>query len=104
MNNEAVDLNSTIYVTLKKVFQYVIIIPGEKNYFLASDSPLTYNIAQAVQEKRIENRYVNQFYIDDTLLKNRGETILSSLNTDTETNQNLKPVLSGEDFQQCLWG
>jgi spermidine synthase len=93
MNDEAVDLNSTIYVTLKKVFQNVIIIPGEKNYFLASDAPLSYNIAKAVREKGIENRYVNQFYIDDALLKSRGETILSALNPGTEINQNLKPVL-----------
>lgn len=101
MNNEAIDLNSTIFVTLKKVFQNVIIIPGEKNYFLASDAPLTYNIAQAVQDQKIENRYVNQFYIDDSSLKNRGETILSALNTETETNQNLKPVLY--NLQLAYW-
>lgn len=93
MNNEAVDLHSTLYVTLKRVFHNVIIIPGEKNYFLASDAPLTYNIAKAVQEKGIKNRYVNKYYIDDSLLKNRGETILSALNPGMEANQNLRPVL-----------
>lgn len=30
MNEEAVELNSTIFSTLKKVFQNAIIIPGEK--------------------------------------------------------------------------
>jgi len=93
LNKEAVDLNSTIYTTLKKVFQNVIVIPGEKNYFLASDTLLTYNIAQAVQEKGIENRYVNQYYIDDSLLKSRGEKILSDINQASEINQNMKPVL-----------
>ena len=65
LNNSAVELNSTIFSTLKKVFQNVIIIPGEKNYFLASDATLSYNIAKAIQEKGIENSYVNQYYIDD---------------------------------------
>ncbi|MCX6236226.1 MAG: hypothetical protein NTY07_01500 [Bacteroidia bacterium] len=102
MNNEAVDLNSTIYSTLKKVFKNVIIIPGEKNYFVASDALLTYNIAQAVQEKRIENRYVNQYYIDDFLLKNRGETILSALNPTAEINKNLKPVLYRQQLSYWL--
>ncbi|HEX7583450.1 MAG TPA: hypothetical protein VF373_02075, partial [Prolixibacteraceae bacterium] len=92
LNSEAVDLNSTLLVTLKKVFQNVIVIPGEKNYFLASDNQLTYNIAEAVQKKGIENRYVNQYYIDDSLLKSRGETILSALNPATEINTNLNPV------------
>jgi spermidine synthase len=92
LNSEAVDLNSTLFVTLKKVFQNVIVIPGEKNYFLASDNQLTYNIAEAVQKKGIENRYVNQYYIDDSLLKSRGETILSALNPATEINTNLNPI------------
>ena len=92
LNQEAVDLNSTIYATLKKVFQNVIIIPGEKNYFLASDNQLTYNIAEAIQEKGIENRYVNQYYIDDSLLKLRGDNILSALNPAAEINQNMNPV------------
>jgi len=92
LNQQAVDLNSTIYATLRKIFQNVIVIPGEKNYFLASDSPLTYQIVQAVQEKGIENRYVNQYYIEDVLLKSRGETILSALNPATEINTYLNPV------------
>ena len=92
LNSEAVDLNSTLFATLKRVFQNVIIIPGEKNYFLASDALLTYNIAQAVQEKGLTNKYVNQFYFDDTLLKSRGETILAALNPAAEINGNLNPV------------
>lgn len=98
LNDESVDLNSTIFATLKRVFQNVIVIPGEKNYFLASDATLTYNIAKTLREKGIENRYVNQYYIDDNLLKSRGETILSALNPASEINQNLKPVL----YQQHL--
>jgi spermidine synthase len=98
LNQEAVDLNSSLFATLKKVFQNVIIIPGEKNYFLASDAPLTYNISEAVQLKGIENRYVNHYYFDDSLLKNRGENILLSLNPAAEINQNMKPVT----YQQGL--
>jgi spermidine synthase len=93
LNQEAVDLNSIIYSSLKKVFQNVLIIPGEKLYFLASDARLTRNIALLVQEKGIENRYVNSYYIDDELLKQRGENLLSALNPNAEINQNLNPVL-----------
>jgi len=102
MNTEAIDLFSTIYATLKKVFQNVIVIPGEKNYFLASDALLTFNIARAVQEKGIENRYVNQFYIDDDLLKGRGEIILSALNPGSGINQNMKPVLYRQQITYWL--
>jgi spermidine synthase len=92
-NQEAVDLNSILFSSLKKVFQNVLIVPGEKLYFLASDGQLTWNIARSVQEKGIENRYVNSYYIDDEQLKQRGEHILSSLNPNAEINQNMNPVL-----------
>jgi spermidine synthase len=102
LNQEAVDLNSTLFVTLKKVFQNVVILPGEQNYFLASDSSLTYNIAEAVQAKGIENRYVNSYYIDDSLLKSRSETILAALNSHSEVNQNLRPVSHGQQLAYWL--
>jgi spermidine synthase len=102
LNSESVELNSTIYSTLKKVFQDVIIIPGEKNYFLASDAQLKYNITRAVQENRIETRYVNPDYFNDDLLKRRGEIILSSLNPAQEINQNLKPVLYRQQLNYWL--
>jgi len=102
LNAEAVDLNSTLFATLKKMFQNVIIIPGEVNYFLASDALLTYNIAQAIQEKGIENRYVNQNYIDDAQLKNRGANILSALNPAADINQNLKPVSYNQQLAYWL--
>lgn len=92
LNQEAVDLNSSIFASLKKVFQQVIVLPGEKLYFLASDSALTYHIARAVQQKGIENRYVNPDYFNDVLLQQRGEAILSALNPSAEINQNLNPV------------
>ena len=102
LNQEAVDLNSTLFTTLRKVFQNVIILPGNLNYFLASDAPLTYNITQSIQEKKIENRYVNPYYIDDSQLKKRGENILLQLNPVAEINQNLRPVSYNQQLAYWL--
>jgi spermidine synthase len=102
LNQEAVDLNSSLLATLKNVFQNVIILPGEQNYFLASDAPLTGNIAEAVRVRGIENRYVNSYYIDDALLKMRSESILSALNPAAEINQNLEPVSYNQQLAYWL--
>ena len=102
LNTEAVELNSTIFSTLKCVFQNVIIIPGEKLYFIASDARLSCNIVEAVQKSGIENRYVNRFYFDDSLLKRQSETILASLNPESEINHNLKPVLYRQQLAYWL--
>jgi hypothetical protein len=63
---------------------------------------LTYGIAKAVQDRRVENRYVNQFYIDDMLLQMRSETILSAINASAKINQNLKPVVYRQQLSYWL--
>ncbi len=102
MNKEAVALTSTLFMTLKRVFQNVVIIPGEKNYFIASDNKLTYEIATAIHQRGISNRYVNPDYFDNDLLKSRGESILSALSPDVEINRNLRPVLYQDEMDYWL--
>ena len=102
LNKESVVLTSTLYKTLKTVFQNVIIIPGEKNYFIASDEPLRYDITMALHERGIKNRYVNTDYFNDVLLKSRGEAILSALSREPEINRNLKPVLYQQETDYWL--
>jgi spermidine synthase len=77
---------------LKKVFNNVIIIPGEKNYFLASDGPLDFNISSKISDMGIENEYINQYYIQDDLLEMRSETITESLIRPKHLNHDLKPL------------
>ena len=85
VTKEAGELNFVLYNTLKKVFKNVLIVPGEKNYFVASDKPLNINIAElfskqsTVNSRLSTNKYVNQYYIDDELLKQRSDFIFNSI-------------------------
>ncbi len=92
MNNASADLNSSVFNSLKQVFQHVILVPGNKLYFIASDGPLTLNIAAAITARNIQNLYVNQYYLDDELIKQRSEKILSKLKADAPLNHDLKPI------------
>ena len=92
VSKEAAELNSSIYVTLKKVFKNVIIIPGGKNYFIASDMTLTYDIGKRTDEMGIENIYVNKYYYDEPSMVQRAENILSSLNYKAQINHDFFPV------------
>ena len=69
---EGNSLNSLMFATLKKVFSQVAIIPGEKNYFLASMKPLRLDIARLVKLRGIQNDYVSEYYIQDDLLQARN--------------------------------
>ena len=92
ISKEAVRVNSVLYATLKKSFKEVLIIPGERNFFLASDDRLDINIVKLISEKGIENLYVNKYYLDDALLSQRSYYILSNLTRDIDINRDFRPV------------
>ncbi len=92
LNDEAIQLLSGIYFTLNKVFKNVIIIPGEKNYFIASDSIIDYHIVPKITGTGIDNVYVNEYYIQDELLEMRSNLIRKSLIAPKQLNKDLKPL------------
>lgn len=79
MSAEKIDIESTVFQTLKNNFQHVEIIPGEKDYFLASDSVLRVDIGKLSAIKGIDTKYVNSNYIDDISIQQRGGLIKDKL-------------------------
>jgi len=92
IGTDALKIQSTIYQTLQSVYKKVIVIPGEKNYFLASDSELTAAVSTFAAKQGIENEYVNEFFLDDVSLKDRSEKILKRLSMEAPLNQDFEPV------------
>jgi len=92
INEEAIQLNSVIYNTCKKVFKHVLLIPGARNYFLASDKPLTIFVSQLIENKNIATIYLNSYYIDDSLLLQRSNYLMKNINQYSLINQDFKPV------------
>lgn len=85
------ELNSSIYKSLKSVFENVIVIPGNENFFLASDGGLTYKIAERIEEKNIPTEYVNKFYLSGTLTEDRILMVSQSTTEDVNINSDFKP-------------
>jgi spermidine synthase len=92
ISEEEARVNSSIFNTIKRVFKEVLIIPGERNYFIFSNSKLSINIGKLVEEKGIENVYVNQYYLNDASLKQRSNYILSSIDKTQEINMDFRPI------------
>ena len=90
---ESSRVNSVLYHTLNSRFRNVIIIPGTRNWFLASDSSLSLNIAELADQRMPDNLFVNSFYIDDRLLADRAEYISKSLDPVVSINHDVHPVI-----------
>lgn len=96
MGEEVGIYTSSLYHTLKKVFPYIVVVPGSKNYFFATSTPGVITLDSAVLAKRYQNRHISSGYftpyhfsmllpeervafIQESLEKTRGVRI----NTDT---------------------
>ncbi len=90
--NEARRLSSILYATLGRIFAHVLIVPGEKNYFLASSGPLDIAVARLVEARAVRTEYVNHFYIDDAQVAARSRELSSALDTAAAVNRDFTPV------------
>lgn len=93
VDKEAARLHAVLYYTMKKYFTHVTIIPAGKNYFLASDSKLSRQVAKLMMKRNINTQYVNHYYIDDFSIERRSEDILQQVKKiDFQVNKDFKPV------------
>ena len=93
MNYETIRLNAIVYRTLKSVFEHVIVIPsGDENYFLASDSPLSYNISGLVKERGTETKYVNEHYLKGKLTEERINYVRNAISREKRINTDFVPL------------
>ena len=93
VGNEALPVQACMFTTLRELFDKVVIIPGEKNYFLASDSLLRSDMAQLAAERQIPTDYVNGFYLDDDLLQQRSREIMWTVSVKAPVNHDFRPAL-----------
>ncbi len=79
MSDEARELNQVIYATLKDVFEHVEVIPGTRNFYTASSMPVRLNIAEMADRQKLNNEYVNGYFVDDLLLLEQHRQIMNNL-------------------------
>ncbi len=92
MGSDALAVQSTMYQTLRAEFNNILVIPGGKNYFLASDGPLTSAVSKLAAARGIETAYVNEYYLDDVSLLERSGEVMKRISADAPLNRDFKPV------------
>ncbi|HDJ34243.1 MAG TPA: hypothetical protein ENF21_09140 [Bacteroidetes bacterium] len=94
--------HSILYFTLKEVFPYVTIVPGEEDYFIASAREFDWDITGLITEKGLENDYMNPWYISNDLIRRRADRIVEALTPDIRLNTGLYPVATFTHWKQWL--
>ncbi|HQP10449.1 MAG TPA: hypothetical protein PKV41_03615, partial [Candidatus Omnitrophota bacterium] len=97
LNEEAKDLLRSVHTTLRRVFADVKSIPGDRNIFLASRSSgvLTYDariLIGRLQERRIDAKYVREYYLPFRLSADRISYIQNVLREEGDLNTDERPI------------
>lgn len=87
------EVNSSLWKTIGLFFSNCLLLTGENNYFIASDTPLNSEITKLISDKNISSEYVNQYYIDDFLLSMRSDTLISQFNDSVPVNRDFYPFM-----------
>ncbi len=92
LSGESRQVRSVMVKTLRAVFKNILIVPGSRDYLLASDGPMDIHIAHLIKKKGIPTTYVNENYLDDELLSQRSESILNALDKQSPLNEDFTPI------------
>jgi spermidine synthase len=91
-NDESLDLNSSIFNSLKSVFRNVIPVAGNKLYFIASDNTLSNEFCKLTVIRKISNLYVSSDYLSDDLTVIKSIEINKLLDPSVELNSAGHPL------------
>ncbi|HPG99961.1 MAG TPA: hypothetical protein PK502_03740, partial [Tenuifilaceae bacterium] len=82
-----------VYNTLTAVFANVEVVPGERDYLLASDGEILIDISRLAVERGLAelNTYVNPDFIDDDYLASRNRFFHASILSDARLNTDNHP-------------
>jgi spermidine synthase len=92
---------STLRRTLQGVFKNILIIPGDRNIFIASDGLLSADVAALIEAKKILTTYVNRHYLSGRVTPDRVAFVAASLRDDVPENRDFRPVAFF--FRMKLW-
>ena len=79
--------------TLQSCYANVLMLPGGRIFFLASDGPLTAEVADRLETARIAARVVNRGYLKGTLTPDRMADLQRAVSADAPMNEDFSPVL-----------
>ena len=79
--------------TLRQVFAHVLMLPGRRVFFLASDGELTADVAGRIAAAGVTPRYVTRGYLNGTLTPDRMADLRRAVSAAGPLNEDFNPIL-----------
>ncbi len=89
---------ATAHRTLHGAFANVVMLPGGRVFFLASDGELGLDIAERLDRAQVETHFVNRHYLDAMLTPDRLADLARAVSLPAKLNRDFNPTL----YFHCL--
>jgi spermidine synthase len=90
---ELAQLLASAHRSLQPSFANILVLPGGRVFFLASDGPLYGDIAVRVEAQGVSTKLVNRHYLDATLTADRMADIQRAVSQPAALNRDFSPML-----------
>src|SRR5208282_3147732 len=90
---ELARLLASAHRSLKQSFANILVLPGGRVFFLASDGPLHGDIAARVEAQDVPTKLVNRHYLDAMLTADRMADIQRAVSQPAAMNRDFSPML-----------
>src|SRR5664280_610212 len=93
ISRELAQLLASAHLTARQSFAHVLMIPGGRVFFLASDGPLTLDIAGRLEQRGLATKLVNRHYLDAMLAPDRLADLDRAVAQPAKRNTDFAPAL-----------
>lgn len=85
-------LSGSVYRSLESAFPHALVVPGAQLWLVASDRPLSIDVADLLLRRGVETRYVNADYLEARLAPDRIEAARALVGGEVPLNRDFTPV------------
>ncbi|MBN1852206.1 MAG: fused MFS/spermidine synthase [Pirellulales bacterium] len=93
LSQELARLVSVLRRTLEGIYANVLILPGGRVFFLASNGELTADVARRIEEAEVQTRLVSRDYLKGMFTSDRMDDIRRASTADAARNEDFNPIL-----------
>ena len=90
---------SSLHNTALSVFTHVLVLPGQKIYFVASDAPLSRDITGLLAKRGIRTSYISGYYVYD-ISDERVGSLMKQMESKTPMNTDFRPFLMKLSYEE----
>jgi len=93
LSHELAQLIGVAYKTLHSVFDNILLLPGGRIFFVASNGALTYDIAERLESAGVSTKLVGRDYLKGMFTPDRIADLHRAITPDASLNEDFNPVL-----------